>query len=43
VPVEAGMHEQAVLPIDKKIRFKKIGGTLYYNKEDIKRLLEEGY
>jgi hypothetical protein len=26
-----------------KIRVKKIGGTLYYNKEDIKRLLEEGY
>jgi hypothetical protein len=26
-----------------KIRVKKIGGTLYYNREDIKRLLEEGY
>jgi hypothetical protein len=27
----------------RKIRVKKIGGTLYYNKEDIKRLLEEDY
>jgi hypothetical protein len=31
------------LRVSKKIRVKKIGGTLYYNKEDIKRLLEEGY
>lgn len=31
------------LRISQKIRVKKIGGTLYYNKEDIKRLLEEGY
>jgi hypothetical protein len=31
------------LRISSKIRVKKIGGTLYYNKEDITRLLEEGY
>ncbi len=31
------------LRITKKLRTKKIGGTLYYSKEDIKRLLEEGY
>ena len=31
------------LRITRKLRTKKIGGTLYYNKEDIKRLLEEGY
>jgi hypothetical protein len=31
------------LRIARKIRVKKIGGTLYYNKEDVKRLLEEGY
>ena len=31
------------LRVARKIRTKKIGGTIYYNKEDIKRLLEEGY
>lgn len=31
------------LRVTRKLRAKKIGGTLYYNKEDIKRLLEEGY
>ncbi|MBI1342499.1 MAG: helix-turn-helix domain-containing protein [Terrimonas sp.] len=31
------------LRITRKIRTKKIGGTIYYNKDDIKRLLEEGY
>ncbi|MFT3947160.1 MAG: helix-turn-helix domain-containing protein [Agriterribacter sp.] len=31
------------LRINRKIRTKKIGGTLYYNKDDIKNLLEEGY
>jgi len=31
------------LRISRKLRTKKIGGTLYYNKEDIKNLLEEGY
>ncbi len=31
------------LRITRKLRTKKIGGTLYYNKEDVKKLLEEGY
>ena len=31
------------LRIARKIRTKKIGGTIYYNREDVKRLLEEGY
>jgi hypothetical protein len=31
------------LKTSRKIRVKKIGGTLYYNKEDIKRLLEDGF
>lgn len=31
------------LRVAKKIRTKKIGGTVYYNKEDVKRLVEEGY
>ena len=31
------------LRINRKLRTKKIGGTLYYNKEDIKVLLEEGF
>lgn len=31
------------LRVKRKLRTKKIGGTLYYCKEDIKRLLEEGF
>ena len=31
------------LRILRKIRWKKIGGTIYYNKEDVRRLLEDGY
>lgn len=26
-----------------QLRTKKVGGTVYYNKEDIKKLLEEGF
>lgn len=31
------------LRITRKIRVKKIGGTLYYNKEDVQKLIEQGY
>lgn len=31
------------LRISRNIRTKKIGGTLYYNKDDIKKLMEEGF
>jgi hypothetical protein len=31
------------LRVARNLRSKKIGGTLYYNKDDIRRLLEEGY
>lgn len=31
------------LRVSRKLRVKKIGGSLYYNKEDIQTLLEEGY
>lgn len=31
------------LRIKRNIRTKKIGGTLYYNKDDIKKLVEDGY
>jgi hypothetical protein len=31
------------LRIARKIRWKKIGGTVYYNREDVRRLLEEGF
>ena len=31
------------LRVSGKIRAKKVGGTLYYNKEDVKKLLQEGY
>lgn len=31
------------LRVSRKIRAKKIGGTLYYNKDDVRRLVQEGY
>ena len=31
------------LRIAGKLRFKKIGGTIYYKKEDVKKLLAEGF
>jgi hypothetical protein len=31
------------LRIARKIRWKKIGGTVYYNCEDVRKLLEDGY
>ena len=31
------------LRITRNLRTKKIGGTLYYNKDDIKKLLEEEF
>lgn len=31
------------LRVNRKIRTKKVGGTLYYNKDDVKRLLHEGF
>lgn len=31
------------LRVSRKLRVKKIGGALYYNKEDIQALLEKGY
>jgi len=31
------------LRIARKIRVKKIGGTVYYNRDDVKKLLEEGF
>jgi len=31
------------LRVARKIRWKKIGGTVYYNAEDVKRLLQEGF
>ncbi|MBN8719583.1 MAG: helix-turn-helix domain-containing protein [Sediminibacterium magnilacihabitans] len=31
------------LRIARKIRVKKVGGTLYYNKQDVKKLVQEVY
>jgi hypothetical protein len=31
------------LRVTRKIRVKKVGGTLYYNKEDVNRLVREGF
>ena len=31
------------LRISRNLRTKKVGGTIYYNKEDVKRLVEEGF
>ncbi len=31
------------LRVSRNIRTKKIGGTIYYNKDDVRKLLEEGF
>ena len=31
------------LRVSRKIRWKKVGGTVYYNREDVRRLVEEGF
>lgn len=31
------------LRVSRKVRWKKVGGTVYYNREDIRRLVEEGF
>jgi hypothetical protein len=31
------------LRVARKIRWKKIGGTIYYNKEDVRQLVEDGF
>lgn len=31
------------LRIARKIRIKKVGGTIYYNREDVRKLVEEGF
>lgn len=31
------------LRITGKIRFKKVGGTIYYKKDDVRKLLDDGY
>jgi len=37
------VNKLVALRISRNLRTKKIGGTVYYNVEDVKRLLEEGY
>jgi len=37
------VNKLVALRVARKLRTKKVGGTIYYNKEDVKRLLEEGY
>jgi hypothetical protein len=36
-------NKLVALRVARKLRTKKVGGTIYYNKEDVRRLLEEGY
>ncbi|MCG2615265.1 helix-turn-helix domain-containing protein [Terrimonas sp. NA20] len=36
-------NKLVALRIARKIRTKKIGGTVYYHPEDIKRVLEDGF
>jgi hypothetical protein len=31
------------LRVARKVRWKKIGGTIYYNREDVRRLVDEGF
>jgi len=31
------------LRIARKIRWKKVGGTVYYNRDDVRKLVDEGF
>lgn len=31
------------LRVSRKVRWKKVGGTVYYNSEDIRSLVEKGF
>ncbi len=31
------------LRVARKVRWKKIGGTVYYNREDVRRLVDDGF
>ena len=37
------VNKLVALRVSRNLRTKKIGGTIYYNLEDVKKLLEEGY
>ena len=41
--LSCSVNKLVSLRISGKIRIKKIGGTLYYNKEDVHRLVNEGF
>lgn len=41
--LRCSVNKLVSLRISRNLRTKKIGGTLYYNKDDIRRLLDEGY
>ena len=37
------VNKLVALRVARKLRTKKVGGTIYYNRDDIKRLVEEGF
>ena len=41
--LKCSVNKLVALRISRKIRCKKVGGTIYYNKEDVRRLVEEGF
>ena len=41
--LDCSVNKLTLLRITGKIRYKKIGGTLYYNKDDVRKLVNEGF
>lgn len=37
------VNKLVALRIARKLRWKKVGGTVYYNKDDVKKLVQDGY
>lgn len=37
------VNKLVALRIARKLRWKKVGGTIYYNKDDVKKLVQDGY
>ena len=41
--LDCSLNKLVSLRVARKIRWKKVGGTIYYNKEDVRRLVEEDF
>lgn len=41
--LKCSVNKLVSLRVGRKLRWKKIGGTIYYNRDDVRRLVDEGF